>query len=177
MLRDGFMARKIVLIVCLLLLILAMGCSGKKNAKGSDSTGPPDDTVSSKTTSGNELDNLSDFNESIFDDLKETFVKSGMTLGSLKRDTKGSLVLAEIKETDSQKFVPLAVEILNENFSSVEKIIIRNAKGEDYSIGVTKLAELAEKNDGQQLYSAIWTAVNTKEEATEEIPKAQAAGM
>jgi hypothetical protein len=177
MLRKGSMVRKIVLLVCVLLIISAMGCSGKKVSKGSDETPSSVDTTVSKTASGNELDNLNEFNESIFDDLKETFAASGMTLASLKRDSKGSLVLAEIKESDSERFVPSAVEILNQNFSSVEKIVIRDVKGKDFSIDVTQLAELVEKNNGQQLYSAIWVAVNTKEEDSRDKSKAKAAGM
>jgi hypothetical protein len=177
MLRNGSMARKIVLVVCALLIISAIGCSGKKASKGPDETPSSDSTTVSKTTPENELANLSEFNEAIFDDLKVAFAESGLTLASLKRDTKGSLVLAEIKESNSEKFVPMAVEVLNENFSSVEKIIIRNSKGVDFRIDVTKLAGLMEKNSGQQLYSAIWTAVNTKEEVAKDIPKAQAAGM
>ena len=177
MLRDGSMVRKIVLLVCVLLIISAIGCSGKKDSKGSDDASSTDNTTVSKTESGNELDNLNEFNESIFDDLKETFAASGMTLASLKRDSKGSLVLAEIKENDSERFVPTAVEILNQNFSSVGKIIIRDGKGKDFRIDVTRLAELVEKNSGQQLYSAIWIAVNTKEEDSEKKPEAKAAGM
>ena len=155
-----------IIFLMALLVVISMMFSCSKGAKN----GSADNAASAETKSNTSSDqsstaNMADLPDVVFNDVKTKFINDGMTLVSLKRDmeNKSTIIKAIIKETDPKTFVPKAMKIISENFSSVDKIVvIPGEKGTGYELPISKLDEVMKKykSDGGDLNTMLWSEIS-----------------
>ncbi|MBU1024166.1 hypothetical protein KKB99_07785, partial [bacterium] len=112
-------------------------------------------------------DGLFKLTESIFEDIETQFESSSMSLESLKKNKKGTLIEAKIALADAESVVPHAVILLAENFKRLQ--VINILVGDDktpYTINVDKLDSLSENNESDALMRAIWDEMNSEPEVS-----------
>ena len=113
-------------IVCLIVIAFAfsnIACSGSKAPAKTDLTPSQEDALSN-ASSDSKSETLSDFADSIYMDIEEIFKESSMTLASLQKNKKGTLIKASIEESNAKLYVPKAITLLHDNFKRLDEIII-----------------------------------------------------
>lgn len=158
------MTRYIVCIIIFVFALSSISCGSSKAPKKTDLT-PSEEAALSESSSDLNSDQLSDFTESIYEEMKDLFNKSSMNLTSLQKNKKGTLIKAVIEETNAQACIPKAIKLLHDNFKRLEEIIVvLSGSPTVYSIKMETVDELSETHSGSDLLSELWNKVQISEE-------------
>ena len=152
------MTRYIACLIVMLFALSSFACSGSKANKTDLS--PSQDSLNSDSSADSGTEKLSDFTDSIYEDIETLFKESSMNLVSLQKNAKGTLIKAEIKESNAEMYVPQAIELLHENFKRLEElIVVSSGNATAYSIKIETVEKLAESKSGNELLTALWNKV------------------
>ena len=144
--------------ICLALFISIIGCS-KSNKKISNQNSA--DSTSDSVDKALKSIELFELSATIFEDLEAQFEDSSMSLTSLQKNKKGTLIEAKIAQIDPESKVPQAILLLSENFKRLHEIrILVGNKETPYTMQIDQLTELSENNENDDLLSAIWNNMN-----------------